>query len=129
MNLIALYRYAKVFALFLVTFLHKGKHGCNFLLHFFPGLELNDGSGRNRDVFGRIFWISPYFCFGDFDLKGAEISHHNGIAFSEIGCDFIESLLNDVKDLLLGKTSKVADTVNEVSFGDCCHGDLVVVCV
>lgn len=96
----------------IASLLHDWQHGGDLLLHFLAGLELDDCTRGNGDVFAWVLGIAANLGFGDFDFKGPEVPHHNSVSFGKIAGDFVERLLDDVKNLLLGETGQVADTID-----------------
>ena len=79
-----------------------GQHFGNALFEFFAGLELHDGTCRNRH--GSIGFVriapdlGPRLC----DLKGPEIPQHDVIIGGQAGGNLFDEALHDAEYLLLG---------------------------
>lgn len=86
--------------------------------HFFAGLELHHGSGRDGDIgFGGV-GIAAHTCLAKFDFEDTKVSEFDGFAASDGIADVIQGLLNHIENLLLHQAGFVGNADYEVPFGN-----------
>jgi len=78
-------------------------------LEFFARLELNDGAGRDDDIFFGLIRVPSDAGFPHLDFEDAEVTEFDGLALRHALGEAVEQLLNDLHYVLLDLPRFVAD--------------------